>query len=251
MNFAFNQEEDDLRAEVQDFIKARLNDDLLRELKEARRSGAVGPLAEAFFSDALAAGYTGISWPVEFGGRARSQMAHFIVEEEFVRAMDVRIGGGGSGAPAILASGTQEQKDFFIPAVMKREVVFAQGYSEPQCGTDLAGIKCRAIRQGDKYVINGQKTFVTDAHIATHIYLMVRTDPKSRRHRGLSILLVPMDTPGIAVRPLWTIQNNPEAPPRTTYGEPRVNEVFRGCRGASLLSAWAGGRRLGDGRARS
>jgi len=148
------------------------------------------------------------------------------VEEEFYRAAQVVIGGGGTGTPAILASGTEEQKQYYVPRAIRREIVFCQGYSEPQCGTDLAGVRCRAQREGDAYVINGQKIYTTNAQVATHIFLLVRTDPGSRRHAGLSILLVPMDTPGITVRPLLTVQNDPGGPPGTTYGEERTNEVF-------------------------
>src|SRR5690606_26840353 len=165
------------------------------------------------------------SWPTEFGGGGGSRTAQFIIEEEFYRATGIILG-GGTGAPAILAFGTQEQKEQFVPGAIRREIIFCQGYSEPGCGTDLAGIRCRAERVGDKYIINGQKTFTTNAQSATHIFLMVRTDPNSTRSRGLSILLVPMDTPGLTVRPLWTVQNNPKAPFGTTYGEERTHEVF-------------------------
>ena len=226
MNFAFTPEDEELRAEVQTFIRTHLTAACLRELKVERDTGYRGPLAAAFFERVYEQGYFGLCWPVEHGGLGRSAMAQFVVEDEFYRATDMRIGSVGSGAPGILVCGTEAQKRHYLPAVLRREFVFAQGYTEPGCGTDLAGIKCRATRTGDKYVINGQKVYVTDAHTATHIYLMVRTDPHSKRHQGLSILLVPMDTPGITVRPLWTIQNEPEAPLGTCYGERRVNEVF-------------------------
>ncbi|MHA6730253.1 acyl-CoA dehydrogenase family protein [Devosia sp. A369] len=226
MDFAFTQEDDDLRQEVQTFLREYLTDDVVRELGGIRKEGEVGPLAQAFLDKIYEHGYSAITWPREYGGQARSEIAQFVIEEEFYRAADLRVGGGGSGGAAILASGSEGQKQYFLPKLAKREIVFAQGYSEPQCGTDLAGIKCRATRQGDKYVVNGQKIYTTHAHYATHIYLMVRTDPTSQRHQGLSILLIPMDTPGITVRPLWTIQNEPEAPPLTTYAEARTNEVF-------------------------
>jgi len=226
MDFAFTDDELDLRAQVQAFIRENIDDEVLRQLKHERNTGEVLPRARAFFEAVFNHGYFAMSWPRKHGGQARGAMAQFIVEEEFYRATELRIGGVGSGAPAILDSGTEEQKAYYLPRVIRREFVFAQGYTEPGCGTDLAGIRCRAIRTGDRYVINGQKTYVTDAHVATHIFLMVRTDPASKRHHGLSILLVPMDTPGIDVRPLWTVQNEPEAPLGTTYGERRVNEVY-------------------------
>jgi alkylation response protein AidB-like acyl-CoA dehydrogenase len=224
MEFTFTNEELQLRAEVQEFIAENLTDALRQELKDEGRG--TGPLAEEFFQKIMARGWTAVTWPREYGGQGGSPMTQFIIEEEFQRAGFQRIGGGGTGAPAILASGTEEQKRQYVPATIRGEIIFAQGYSEPGCGTDLAGIQCRATRQGDRYIINGQKIYTTAAHVATHIFLMVRTDPASKRQNGLSILLVPMDTPGITVRPLWTIQNEPRAPTGTTYGEPRTNEVF-------------------------
>ena len=140
--------------------------------------------------------------------------------------MGISVGGAGPGAPAILMAGTEEQKKYFIPGLITGDIIFAQGYTEPQGGADLAGLQCRAVRDGDEYVINGQKMYTSSAHYATHIYLMCRTDPDAPRHRGISILLVPMDTPGITVRALWTIQSDPPAPLATTYGMPRTNEVF-------------------------
>jgi alkylation response protein AidB-like acyl-CoA dehydrogenase len=224
MEFTFTNEELQLRAEVQEFIAENLSDELREELKQEGRG--TGPLAEDFFQKIMARGWTAVTWPREYGGQGGSPMTQFIIEEEFQRAGFQRIGGGGTGAPAILASGTEEQKRQYVPATIRGEIIFAQGYSEPGCGTDLAGIQCRATRQGDRYIVNGQKVYTTAAHVATHIFLMVRTDPASKRQNGLSILLVPMDTPGITVRPLWTIQNEPRAPTGTTYGEPRTNEVF-------------------------
>jgi 3-oxocholest-4-en-26-oyl-CoA dehydrogenase alpha subunit len=226
MDFLYSREDEELRHEVRQFIKSHVDAEVLRELKEERDSGHRGPSATAFFNKVYEHGYFALAWPKEYGGQALGPMAQFIVEEEFYRATELRIGSLGSGAPAILLAGTEEQKRKYLPGVIKRDITFAQGYTEPGCGTDLAGIQCRALRKEDKYVINGQKIFVTDAHTATHIFLMVRTDPNSKRHKGLSILLVPMSTPGVTVRPLWTIQNEPQAPIGTTYGERRVNEVF-------------------------
>lgn len=224
MEFEFTPQQKQLRSEVQAFIAENMTDTLRAELKDdARGSGSEG---DAFFDKIMARGWTAVSWPREYGGQGGSPMDQFIIEEEFQRIGYKRIGGGGTGAPAILASGTEEQKRTFVPATIRGEISFSQGYSEPGCGTDLAGIQCRALRQGDTYVINGQKIYTTSAHACTHIFLMVRTDPLSKRQAGLSILLVPIDAPGITVRPLWTIQNEPRAPTLTTYGEPRTNEVF-------------------------
>lgn len=225
MEFAFSEEEEALRAEVQSFIATELSDEVRAELDTADRGEGVGQRARTFLDKIVARKWTAMAWPAEYGGASGTVTQQFIIEEEFYRA-GIRVGGGGTGAPAILASGTEEQKRHFVPAVARGEIIFAQGYSEPQCGTDLAGIQCRATRKGDTYVIRGQKIYTTAAHVATHIFLMVRTDPGSKRREGLSILLVPLSTPGITIRPLWTIQNDPRAPVGTTYGEPRTNEVF-------------------------
>jgi alkylation response protein AidB-like acyl-CoA dehydrogenase len=226
MNFAFSDEENELRASIQAFIREHMSDEIKRELQETVVGQGYSEASLKFLGMIRDRGWSAVSWPKKYGGHARSRIAQFIVEEEFHRAAGLGVGGGGTGAPAILASGTEKQKDEFIPASIRMEIVFCQGYSEPHCGTDLAGIRCRATRVGDKYVINGQKIYTTNAQNSTHIFLMVRTDPQSKRHAGLSVLLVPMNLPGITIRPLWTIQHEPRAPSVTTYAEPRTNEVF-------------------------
>ncbi len=226
MDFAFTEDEERLRAEIKAFIARQLTPEVKAQLIAEREGHGRGPLAAAFFRDIYERGWLGVSWPKQYGGQGASRFAQYIVEEEFYRAAQLVIGGGGTGVPAVLAAGTEEQKRYYVPGSIRREISFCQGYSEPHCGTDLAGIRCRATRHGEIFIINGQKIYTTGAQAATHIYLMVRTDPNSKRQAGLSILLVPMNTPGITIRPLWTIQSDPPAPPKTTYGEPRTNEVF-------------------------
>ncbi|GAA5233323.1 hypothetical protein FOZ76_09485 [Verticiella sediminum] len=226
MDFAFSAEEESLRASVRSFIREHITDDVRRELADAHAGRGKGPALLAVQDAIFRRGWLAISWPKEYGGQGGSLVTQYIVEEEFIRACDMRVGGGGTGGPAVLACGTEEQKREFLPGCARLQISFCQGYSEPHCGTDLAGIRCRAIREGDEYVVNGQKIYTTNAQNATHIFLLARTDPESRRQAGLSVFLVPMDTPGITVRPLWTIQNEPQAPPHTTYGEARTNEVF-------------------------
>jgi len=230
MDFEFTQEEEALRSQVQAFIKDNLTPEVLADLAGGKRGRGFGPRAKGIFEKIADRGWNAIAWPKAYGGQGGSRITQFLVEEEFYRVAQVVIGGGGTGTPAVLASGTEEQKQYYVPRAIRREIIFCQGYSEPQCGTDLAGVRCRATRVGTgadaHYVVNGQKVFTTNAQVATHVFLLVRTDPESRRHAGLSILLVPMDTPGITIRPMYTIQNNPGGPPGTTYGEERTNEVF-------------------------
>jgi alkylation response protein AidB-like acyl-CoA dehydrogenase len=226
MDFLFSREEEQLRADVQAFIREQLTDDVKAELRHAHDGGQASDKARSFLRAIVDRGWSGVSWPKEYGGQGMSRAAQFIVEEEFWRADAIYMGGGGTGAPSILASGTKEQMHYYIPRCISREITFCQGYSEPHCGTDLAGVRCRATRDGDKYVINGQKIYTTGAHASTHIFLLVRTDPDSQRQGGLSVLLVPMDAKGITVRPLWTIQSDPPAPTLASYAHPRTNEVF-------------------------
>ncbi|MGF6637313.1 acyl-CoA dehydrogenase family protein [Paraburkholderia sp. MM6662-R1] len=226
MDFVFTDDEEAMRASVQAFIAEHITDEVRKELADAHAGMGKGPQLRALQEEIYRRGWLAISWPKEYGGQGGATVTQYIVEEEFVRACDMRVGGGGTGGPAILASGTEQQKREYLPAASQLQITFCQGYSEPHCGTDLAALRCRAIRKGDKYVINGQKIYTTNAQNATHIFLLARTNPDSRRQAGLSVFLVPMNTPGITVRPLWTIQNDPKAPPNTTYGESRTNEVF-------------------------
>ena len=224
MDFGFTPEQEALRQEVLEFINEKVTPEVVAEVETALETG-VGPHHQRLLKELAAKGWVGISWPKEYGGQGGSRIDQYIVEEEFARA-GVAVGSAGTGAPAILMAGTEEQKQHFIPGLITGEIIFAQGYTEPQGGADLAGLQCRAVRDGDEFVINGQKMYTSSAHYATHVYLMCRTDPDAPRHKGISILLVPMETPGITVRALWTIQNDPPAPASTTYGTPRTNEVF-------------------------
>lgn len=224
MDFGFTPEQEVLQREVRKFIAENVTPEVLEEI-EKEDEGGVGPYYRELRNKIAERGWVGISWPKEYGGQDGSRIDQYIIEEEFSR-VGIGVGGAGSGAPAILAAGTEEQKRYFLPGLIKGDIIFALGFTEPQAGADLAGLQCRAVRDGDDYVINGQKMYTSSAHYATHIYMMVRTDPDAPRHRGISIFLVPMDTPGITVRPLWTIQNNPTAPRGTTYGTARTNETF-------------------------
>ena len=239
MDFGYTPEQETLRKDIREFITEHVTDDVLGELETAEEGGR-GEHYRELIRKVAERKWIGISWPKEYGGQGGSRIEQYIVEEEFARA-GVAVGGAGSGAPAILAAGTEEQKQHFIPGLINGEIIFALGFTEPQAGADLAGLQCRAVRDGDEYVINGQKMYTSAAHYATHIYLMARTDPDAPRHRGISIFMVPMDAPGITVRPLWTIQNDPPAPLGTTYGMgPHQRDLFRGRASAGISPAGGG-----------
>ena len=215
MDFGYTPEQETLRRELQEFIAEHVTQDVLDEL-ESGEEGGRGVHYRELVRKVAERNWIGISWPEEYGGQGGSRIEQYIVEEEFAR-LGVAVGGAGSGAPAILAAGTEEQKQHFIPGLISGEIIFALGFTEPQAGADLAGLQCRAVRDGDEYVINGQKMYTSAAHYATHLYLMARTDPDAPRHRGISIFMVPMDTPGITVRPAL---DHPERSALLPWGPP-------------------------------
>ena len=231
MDFGYSPEQEALRRDVRAFIAEHMTEAVRTEMEGLSEGFGVSPgrhtgkLVNDLFRKIGERGWLGISYPKEYGGQGGDRLTQYIVEEEFARE-NISLGLGGSGAPAILAAGTDDQKRHFIPKLISGEYSFALGFTEPHAGADLASLQCRAVRDGDEYVINGQKMYTSAAHMATHMYLMARTNPNLPKHRGISIFLFPMDTPGITVRPLWTIQNDPPAPIGTTYGTPRTNETF-------------------------
>ena len=143
-------------------------------------------------------------WPAEYGGGGLTSMEQFILKQEMARAGAPSVGGGGVQmlGPAILVHGTDEQKQRYLPGVLSGDVAWAQGFSEPGAGSDLASLQTRAVRNGDEYVVNGQKIWTSGAHNADWIFALVRTAPDAPKHRGISMLLFDMQTPGISVREL-------------------------------------------------
>ena len=168
MDFAYTPEQESLREEVRQFIADNITPEMREEMEESgiRRRG---PQVDALYKKISENGWIGISWPEEYGGQDGSRIDQYIVEEEFAR-IGITVGGAGSGAPAILAAGTEEQKKYFLPGLINGEIIFALGFTEPQAGADLAGLQCRAVRDGDEWVINGRKC-IPQQHITGHIYI--------------------------------------------------------------------------------
>ncbi|MGZ6887976.1 MAG: acyl-CoA dehydrogenase family protein [Acidimicrobiia bacterium] len=164
------------------------------------------------------AGYAAISWPVEWGGRGASVIEQVVFAEEMHRSGapgTLNPLGLSNIAPAIIEFGTDEQKRTLLPRMLRGDDIWCQGFSEPNAGSDLASLRCRAELDGDHFVVNGQKTWNTLGHLANWCELLVRTDPEAPKHRGISCLLVDMTLPGVEVRPLITIT-----------GEKEFNEIF-------------------------
>jgi alkylation response protein AidB-like acyl-CoA dehydrogenase len=161
-------------------------------------------------------GWLRISWPKELGGEGRSPWYQFLLALE-VGYHDVEYGRGGTASmigPALMKFGTEEQRADLVPKIWSGEITCALGYSEPDAGSDLASLRTQAVRDGDEYVINGSKIWSSNAHRTTHVWLACRTDPDVPKHRGISIFIVPLDTPGITIRPIWVMSGH------------RTNEVF-------------------------
>jgi alkylation response protein AidB-like acyl-CoA dehydrogenase len=160
------------------------------------------------------AGYAGMSWPKQYGGRDASPSEQLIFLEECASAKAPYVGvnfvGMLHGGPTLIAEGTPEQKEKHIPRILRGEEVWCQCFSEPDAGSDLAGLKTRAVRDGDHYVVTGQKIWCSFGHVGEFGELLARTDPDAPKHRGISWFILPMDLPGVEVRPIETVLGSSE-----------------------------------------
>jgi alkylation response protein AidB-like acyl-CoA dehydrogenase len=214
MDYEMPAEVLDFRKEVQDFIAKHRTPELEAEMAEHHIHG-YGPAASAFMQTMAQEGLAAVAWPKEYGGQDKGALFLWVLAEEcsrenvpFDTLTFISVG------PAIMRNATEEQKQDILPKVLKGEINFAIGYTEPNAGTDLASLQTRAVRDGDEWVINGQKIYTSSAHLATHVWLAARTEPDAPKHRGISAFVLPLNTPGITVRPLWVM------------GEGRTNETF-------------------------
>ncbi|MDY6907965.1 MAG: acyl-CoA dehydrogenase family protein [Chloroflexota bacterium] len=204
MDFRFTAEEEAFRREVQEYLQRELPH---RDTGGALWKGETGEqwqFARSFTKKLGEKGWTAISWPKEYGGLGLTGMESIIFNEEaaYHRAPRVDTMGTGIVGPTILVHGTEEQKNRFLLPTACADIVWCQGFSEPNAGSDSAGIQTRAVEDGDDYIISGQKIFTTLAHNADWCYMTTRTDPDVPKHKGLSYFLVDMKSPGITVRPL-------------------------------------------------
>ncbi len=160
------------------------------------------------------AGYAGISWPVEYGGRGATLVEQLVYLEETTRAgapyVGVNFVGTLHAGPTIMTEASPEQKDEHLPRILRGEEVWCQGFSEPNAGSDLGSLTCRGVRDGDEYVVTGQKIWTTYAQIADWCELLIRTDPEAPKHKGITWVMFPMGTPGIEIRPINTITGTSE-----------------------------------------
>jgi alkylation response protein AidB-like acyl-CoA dehydrogenase len=199
MDLSFTSEQDAFRAEVRGWLRGNVPalgspDD--REGFEAHR---------AWERTLYDAGYAGLSWPGEFGGRGADVVTQAIFEEEYLRAgapERVNVVGQKLMAPTLFVHGTQEQRRRWLPPMLTGEEIWSQGFSEPEAGSDLAAIRTKAVGDGDALVVNGQKIWTSYGAFADWIFLLIRTEPDSERHRGLTFLACDMRTDGVDARPI-------------------------------------------------
>jgi len=204
------------RAQVRDFI-ARYGPGPRKHVGVRAPEPGQGPALRAWVGRLYAAGYLGQTWPAEYGGRPGATVEHtFIVAEEIARARTWgELGAGALAAGALLAFGTEAQKQRYLPRIRSGEDLWCQLFSEPDAGSDLASLKTRAVRDGDHFVVSGQKVWTTNGHHADLGYLLARTDPNVAKQAGITAFALDMRTPGVTVRPL-----------REITGTSDFNEVF-------------------------
>jgi alkylation response protein AidB-like acyl-CoA dehydrogenase len=222
MDFRLGEDSEALRAEAREFLDSTLTPELIERMYRtgvAHDDDFVRQLAERHW---LAPG-----WPVELGGQGRDGIEVLAFSEEFKRAGAPYTGSGITMAVAkmIQAVGNQAQKDAILPRVTRAEILMVLGFSEPESGSDVAAAQTRAVRDGDEWVINGQKMFTTNAHIADYVFLLTRTNSDVAKHKGLTTFLVPMDQPGVEVQAVFTLSG--ERTNIVYFTDVRVDDFWR------------------------
>ncbi len=214
MDFELSAAQRAWRADVRAFLRANVTPELRAELAAHDLEFPNGEVRK-FRKKIGAQGWFGLNWPKEYGGLDLGPIYQHLLVSEFeywgVPGPDLTV---TSVAPMIMRHGTETNKDEFLPPIARGELTCAVGYSEPNAGTDLASLKTRAVLDGDEWVINGCKTWNSMAQRVTHEWLCVRTDPAAPKHRGISVIMVPVDAPGVDIRPI------------ISWSDYRTNETF-------------------------
>ena len=213
MDFRFTAEQEKFRQELRHFLQREVTPELLEELEARGEEG----YSREFTQQVARKGWIGLAWPKEYGGQGLGYIERLIYNEEMVyrkAPWGYHFFGDRQHGPSFIAAGTEKQKKTYLPRITSGEAGFCVGYTEPGAGSDLASVQTRAVADGDDFVINGQKMYTSGAHYSDHIWLATRTNPDVPKHKGISILIVDMKLPGVAVRPLITMDGG------------RTNEVF-------------------------
>ncbi|HEY7517108.1 MAG TPA: acyl-CoA dehydrogenase [Methylomirabilota bacterium] len=218
MDFTLTPDQDAFRQRVRSWLESNIPDDWTKfGLSEVPRPEAYAFLRkwQAMLFDA---GFIGITWPKEYGGQGLTFIEEMILHQEMAlqKAPPIlNVLGVGMAGPTIIAYGTEEQKKRYPARILSCEEIWCQGYSEPNAGSDLAALQTRAVKDGDHWVINGQKVWTSLAHIADWMMLLARTDPEAPKHKGITYFLLDMKSPGVTVKPL-----------KQMTGDAEFNEIF-------------------------
>ena len=215
MDFRFSAQQEAFRDKVRDFLRKELTPEFLQSI--AFRPPAYLAYSPEFTNKLAQKGWIGIGWPQEYGGLGCSYLEQLVFNEEIAyhgAPIGCHFFAETMVGPTLMRIGTPEQKKEFLPRILAGEITFCLGYTEPGAGSDLASLQTQAIEDGDSYIINGQKTFITLAQHAHYCLLAARTDTDAPKHRGISFFIANMKTPGITVQPMSTI------------GDMVVNNIF-------------------------
>ncbi len=272
MQIGYTEEQEALRTELRAYYDELLTPEVEAKLSEGH---GIGPDVRSVVKQMATDGWLGIGWPKEWGGQGRSAIEQFIFFDESMRSgAPVPMLTINTVGPTIMQFGTPEQKQRFLPGILAGDIHFCIGYTEPESGTDLASLQTKAVRDGEEYIINGSKIYTSLANGADYCWLAVRTDPDAKKHKGISMIIVPMDTPGIRIVPMrlmgthdinyvfyedvrvpaanlvggenngWTLITNQLNHERVTLCSPGIIDRILGD-----VTAWAKATKLEDGRA--
>jgi 3-oxocholest-4-en-26-oyl-CoA dehydrogenase alpha subunit len=215
MDFEFSEEQQRFLGEVEAFLDEHETVEVMDPTRENMAQICDTPERRAFMAEVGEKGWLGMTWPEQYGGSDGDGVYEYLLNEALARRGAPQIGKGvGIIGKTLIRHGSDKLKGEFLPKILRNEVEFAVGYSEPGAGSDAAAMQLKATRDGDGWRLNGQKTWTTSAHFAEWYWVGARTDPKAPKHHGITLFLVPLDDPGLTIRPIWTM------------GDERTNEVF-------------------------
>ena len=215
MDFDFSEEERRFLKDVDDFLRENHDPDVMDVSRENMAQVCDTPKRRDFMKKLAERGWLGISWPEEYGGQNNRGLYEYLLNERLSSVGAPQIGKGvGIVGKTLIRVGSEKLKREFLPKILNAEIEFAVGYSEPSAGSDAAAMRLKAQRQGEGWVLNGQKVFTTSAHFADWYWVGARTDPDAPKHHGITLFLVRMDDPGLTIHPMYTM------------GGERTNAVF-------------------------
>ena len=222
MDFRLGERSEEFRQEARDFLGEALTDEVRDEME---RTGVHH--SWDFHRSLVAHGWLAPGWPVEFGGQGRDPLEMLAFMEEFHRAgaPTYAVGTTMMVANIIRHIGTEEQKQLILPPALGGEIIIVLGFTEPESGSDVAAAQTRAVRDGDQWVVNGQKMFTTNAQEADYVFMLTRTNTDVAKHKGLTTFLVPLRQPGVEIQPVYTLSG--ERTNLTFYADVRVDDSLR------------------------